>query len=156
MTKKPLILYYSQSQNTEKLARIIQSTTGADLCKIEAATPYPKDYEKMLQQVQYERENHIDPPYKPVSIHLENYDTIFIGSPNWSGCIALPLATYLKEHNWQGKTIYPFLSHGGAGKEDMESDLAQLCPRAHIVPCYETFEKPDEDQADAILEWIHA
>lgn len=47
--KKMLIVYYSWSNgNTEKIAKELQSATGADIAKIETEKPYTGSYNDVV------------------------------------------------------------------------------------------------------------
>ena len=55
---KALVVYFSWSGNTEALAQEIQAQTGADIFRIETATPYPENYNATVDQGRAElREN---------------------------------------------------------------------------------------------------
>ncbi len=155
MSKKYLIVYYSQSGNTKSAAELIQHVVDADLCEIEAQDPYPTNYKELLKRVREEMDKNVDVAYKPVSIDVSSYDVIFVGTPNWGGKVALPLATFLKQQDLTGKTILPFLSHGGVGKQDIEDDLKELCPGAKVGSAYSAFQKVEEDDVEDVIAWMY-
>lgn len=65
--KKMLIVYYSWSNgNTERIAKQLQSATGADIAQINTVTPYPKDYNATVDQGQRETENGFLPPIQAI------------------------------------------------------------------------------------------
>jgi flavodoxin len=127
---KILVAYYSWGGNTRVVARQIQSLTGSDIFEIKPAKPYPEDYNVCVKQAKKE----IDDGYKPeLSGTVENwsrYDIIFIGSPNWWGTMAPPVATFLTSHDFSGKIVIPFCTHGGGRQANLFKDLAKLCPNA--------------------------
>ncbi|MGM9947115.1 flavodoxin family protein [Floccifex sp.] len=155
MAKNACIIYYSQSGTTEHLAKLIQIITGAHQIEIEALHPYSKDYEKMLKEVADEKEAGVDREYCPVDLDVSEFDVFFIGTPNWGGSVASPLATFLKDHDFSGKKIIPFLTHGGAGEQDIEESIAALCPQAQMSPSYISFGKVEQDELESLQEWIH-
>ena len=61
------------------------------------------------------------------------YDTILIGYPNWWASIPMPIATFLESHDFSGKRILPFCSHGGGRFGQSLTAIAKLAPRAHIA-----------------------
>ncbi|MBB5182486.1 flavodoxin [Catenisphaera adipataccumulans] len=152
---KTLVVYYSQSGNTKDLADMISHAAGADLCRIEPAEAYASDEKKMIKQVQEQIERKEDPAYKSVDYNVKDYDAILIGTPNWGGCIALPLATFIKDQDWQGKMVLPFLSHGGAGEQKIQAQLEELCAGADVKPCFAAYEKISEDDTEAVFDWVH-
>lgn len=55
-----------------------------------------------------------------------------MGSPNWCGTIAPPLASWLYHNNLAGKVLLPFSSHCGGVPGNMRRDVARLCPKADV------------------------
>lgn len=156
MSKKSLILYYSQGYSVAHLKDLILNAVEADVCRIEALESYPEDYASLVATVNAQVQKGIDPAYKPVSVDISAYDTIFIGTPNWSGTLALPLRTFLKEHDLGHKKILPFLSHGGAGIENIEKDLHELCPLATICEPFMIQGQTDEETEADLNVWLYA
>ena len=64
---------------------------------------------------------------------MDDYDVIFVGTPNWCSTVARPVATFLSENNFEGKTIVPFVTHGGGGMSRCESDIQKLASGAKFV-----------------------
>lgn len=156
MAVKSIVLYYSLTGTTQQLANIIEKIAGSEkIVRIEEEVPYPKDKKEFYQQVREDREQGIDPAYKPVDVDVEAYDVIFIGTPNWGGVVASPLATFLKDVKFEGKKIVPFLTHGGAGEEDIEENIAELCPMATVTPSYISFGKIEQDEIHDLTEWLY-
>jgi flavodoxin len=80
---KILIAYFSHSGNTRGVARYIQEQVGGDLLEIQLVEPYPNDYDTVAQQAKRELNSGFKPALKPSGEDIQNYDTIFLGSPNW-------------------------------------------------------------------------
>jgi flavodoxin len=131
--KKMLIIYYSWGGNTRTMATQIQSLTGADMFELKTVNPYPAEYRPTTEQAKREKESGYRPPLATKIENLEDYDTIFIGSPNWWGTLPMPFFTFLEEHNLAGKTLIPFMTHEGSGFGNSLSDLMKLCPNATIL-----------------------
>lgn len=129
---KTLILYYSYGSNTRKIAEIIQSITGGDLEKIETVQPYPDDYNTVVKQAEVEVKKGFEPEIKPLSVNIDDYDTIFIGTPIWWYTFAPPVRTVLTSHAWKGKTVYPFATHGG-GIGSTFMDYQKFCSGANVM-----------------------
>ena len=125
-----LIAYFSWGGNTRGIAEEIQRQTGADLFEIEMVTPYSTDYNTVLDQAQ-EAQNNQDRP--ELSTHVEDmsqYDTILLGYPNWWASIPMPVASFLEEYDFTGKTIVPFCSHGGGRFGQSLTAITKLVPDA--------------------------
>ncbi len=127
---KILVVHFTRSGNTRHAAQVIQKTTGSDLAEIKVVNPYPEAYRATTAQARKE----IDAGFKPEIIlplkNIDKYDTIFVGTPNWWSTMAPPVATFLTKFDFSGKTIIPFITHGGGGMADCESDMKKLCPKA--------------------------
>ncbi|MBK1812047.1 flavodoxin [Clostridium sp. YIM B02505] len=65
---------------------------------------------------------------------ISDYDTIFIGSPNWFKTIAPPVLSFLRRHDFTGKKVIPFCTHGGVGFCQIENDIAKECIKSIIIP----------------------
>lgn len=58
--------------------------------------------------------------------NMDNYDTLFIGYPNWWGDMPMIVYNFLERYNLSGKTIVPFCTHGGSGLSNTESTIADI------------------------------
>ena len=56
-----------------------------------------------------------------------------LGYPNWWASIPMPVASFLEEYDFTGKTIMPFCSHGGGRFGQSLTAIAKLAPKAHIT-----------------------
>ena len=94
---KILVVYYSYSGITKRLAEDIALITNGDLREIKIDKPYSFSYNTAVKEVREQ----IEKKYCPkIILDLENvndYDTIFIGSPNWLKTFAPPILSFLKE-----------------------------------------------------------
>lgn len=132
-TNKIIIVYYSKTGNTEEIAKLIKNTVGGDLARIEPKTPYPADYRATTEQAKKEIEIGFKPPLKTTVEDIERYDIIFVGSPNWWSTIAPPVATFLSAHDFSGKTIIPFMTHGGTGLGRAMDEIKKHCPGSTLL-----------------------
>ncbi len=129
---KALIAFFSWGGNTRGIAKEIQEQTGADLFEIELAEPYSTDYNTVLDEAQRDQNMQARPK---LSSHLENmdeYSTVILGYPNWWASIPMPVASFLEEYDFSGKTILPFCSHGGGRFGQSLTAIAKLAPDALI------------------------
>lgn len=129
-TGKVLIAYFSWGGNTRGIAEEIQSQTGADLFEIACVTPYSDDYNTVLEQAQHDQNVQARPELKDHVEQMEQYDTVIIGYPNWWASIPMPVATFLEEYDFSGKTVVPFCSHGGGRFGQSLTAIAKLAPDA--------------------------
>lgn len=127
---KTLVVYYSRTGNTEVVAKHIQSSTGADMFRIETEKPYPQDYTETTEVAKKEKNDNARPGIKGKIENIGQYDTIFIGFPIWWGTYPMAVATFLDSYNFAGKTIIPFCTHGGGGVDRGFTDIGKAAPRA--------------------------
>lgn len=127
-----LIVYFSWSGNTENAAEIMQEKTGADLMELELVEPYSSNYNEVLDQAQEDMNNDARPELANHVENMDQYDTILLGYPNWWASIPMPIASFLEEHDFSGKTIIPFCSHGGGGFGESITDISKLAPNSRI------------------------
>lgn len=133
MPKKMLIVYYSISNgNTRRIAQQMQKITGADLAEIETLVPYTGSYQEIVDQGQEEVEAGYQPELTPLSVQPEDYDVIAIGTPTWWYTMAPAVRSFLTAHNWTGKTVIPFQTHGGWPGHVLK-DVKSLCKGARFA-----------------------
>lgn len=110
-----LVAYFSRTGNTRVVARQIQRDRDALLFEIRPARPYPEDYYETVEQARKERDSGFMPPLDGRVTDLARFDTIFLGFPIW-GMTAPPIIrSFLAAHDFKGKTLIPFITHGGYG-----------------------------------------
>lgn len=119
--------------NNQYVAQLIQQETGGDLFAIETEQQYPGTHDALLEFAYEERSNDARPALASQIENLDNYDTIFLGYPNWNADLPMPLYTFLEENDFSGKTIIPFTTHGGSGFSGTIDTIAELQPDATVV-----------------------
>ncbi len=155
MAGQNLIVYYSRSGNTRKIADLIQQEVGGTVHEIVPETPYPRSYDATVDQAKREIQAGYKPPLKSELDSVEAYDTVFVGSPNWWSTIAPPVATFLSAHDLSGKTIVPFCTHGGGGLGRIGQDIAKLCPRSTVLSCFGVYGSGGVDAQARVSAWLH-
>ncbi len=139
-TPKILIAYYSYSGNTAQAAKAIQQKIGGDLFAITSDHTYPQDYHEMVQQAKEEIAQNFRPRLTSSVKDIAQYDIVFIGSPNWWGTIAPQVSSFLEQYNLSGKTVIPFITHGGGGLQNTVSDLTAQCKGCQIKPSWDGYQ----------------
>lgn len=133
MNKKMLIVFYSWSNgNTERIAKMIQETTGADIVEIDTVVPYTGSYDDVVQQGQEEVQRGYKPEIKPLDVDIRNYDVIAVGTPTWWYTMAPAVLTFLHQQDWNGKIVVPFQTHGGWPGHVL-ADIAAACHGAKVT-----------------------
>ncbi len=141
--------------NVQQLAGWVQEETGADLFSIRVTEPYPSDWDDCLARANQERGDNARPELVENVEDLSQYDTIFLGYPNWWYGVPMALLTFLESNDFSGKQVYLFCSHGTGGLANSVEIITEAIPGAeisdNIFDCYE--EEAPSSQAD-IQSWI--
>ena len=152
--KKVLIIYYSRSGNTREIANQIHERVGGDIIELQTVEPYPDEYEEVTKQAKQELNSGFKPALKTKVEKIGSYDVIFVGSPNWWGTIAAPVKTFLSEYDLSGKTIVPFITHGGSGLGRSVTDIATLCPNSTILDGLAVWGKNAKTAQNDVSAWV--
>lgn len=149
-----LIAFFSWGGNTKGIAEEIQAQTGADLFEITLVHPYSGDYNTVLDEAQRDQNEQARPE---LAVHVENmeeYDTVILGYPNWWASIPMPIASFLEEYDFSGKTIIPFCSHGGGRFGQSLTAIAKLVPDARMGEALSVHYSGGSDLPDEITQWL--
>ena len=131
-TGKTLVVYYSASGNTERVAKDIAEAAGADLFEIvptEVYTSEDLDWTNPDSRVSREHDDESlrDVPLTTTEVpDWDSYDTVFIGYPIWWGIAAWPVDTFVKNNDFTGKTVIPFATSSSSGMGQSGSLLADM------------------------------
>lgn len=150
---KPLIVFYSYTGHTQRIAQGLEALTGGDLCPIFPSQPYPMAFPELLAQVRKEVDAHYRPPLLNLGPLPRAYRTVFVGCPNWCGTIAPPLASWLYGHDLAGKQVLPFFSHCGGVRGDLRGAVGRLCPKARVGEALEILEE-EQDLEPLLRRWL--
>ena len=131
---KTLIVYYSLFQNTANLALEIAIQTGGDIRELIPDKNYSFDYNTAAKEVRNQISRGFCPKLISGNESIDDYQTIFIGTPNWFKTLAPPVMSFLRQHDFTGKTIIPFCTHGGGGFGEIEDVIAKECSKSIILP----------------------
>lgn len=143
--------------NAALLASWIQEETGGDLFSIVVEEPYSSDYDECLDRASEERAQNARPKIVNHVENMEQYDTVFLGFPNWWYGAPMPVLSFLEEYDFSGKTIIPFITHGTGGLaqtiEDIEEVLPDEITMLEPIGIYRPEVKNSKEQ---IKEWIES
>ena len=164
-----LVIYFSRSGendlggvlkniekgNTEVIAEYIQELDGADLFKVEPAVEYPADYMECIDVAKKEQQSGARPEIKETLNDISEYDTVYIGFPNWWGTLPMPMWTQLESLDFTGKVVKPFVTHEGSGFGSSQRGLAKLCEGAEIKKGLSIPGASVYDVKDQVESWIN-
>lgn len=131
-TGKTLVVYYSASGNTERVARDIAEAAGADLFEIVPTEVYTSEDLNWTNSDSRVSREHDDESLRDVPLTTtevpdwDSYDTVFIGYPIWWGIAAWPVDTFVKNNDFTGKTVIPFATSSSSGMGQSGSLLADM------------------------------
>lgn len=131
-TGKTLVVYYSASGNTERMAKDIAEAAGADLFEIVPTEVYTSDDLDWTNPDSRVSREHDDESLREVPLTTtevpdwDSYDTVFIGYPIWWGIAAWPVDTFVKNNDFTGKTVIPFATSSSSGMGQSGSLLADM------------------------------
>lgn len=151
---KVLVAYFSWGGNTEGIAEEIQSQIDADLFEITLVNPYSTDYNTVLDEAQRDQNEQARPELAAHVENMEEYDTILLGYPNWWASIPMPVASFIEEYDFTGKTIIPFCSHGGGRFGQSLTAIAKLAPDAVMGEALSVHYSGGNTLPDDITEWL--
>lgn len=119
---------------TNIAAEYIQEAVGGDLFQIEQTRKYSSDHFTMINEAKEEYQKKERPAIKAFCDNLDDYDTVFLGFPNWWGTLPMPVLTFVEHYDWTGKRIIPFVTSGGSGFGRSLQDLKASAHGAEIDP----------------------
>ena len=149
-----LIAYFSWSGNTEQVAQIIQQETGGDLFEITPATPYTDDYNELLDIAQQEQSDNARPDLAGQVENWEQYDTVFVGYPNWWSDAPMAVYTFLEFYDWSGKTLVPFNTSASGGFGRSLSGLEESASGAAVLEGISFTERTLGDAQSEVTAWL--
>lgn len=131
-TGKTLVVYYSASGNTARVAKDIAEAAGADLFEIVPTEVYTSEDLNWTNPDSRVSREHDDESLRDVPLTTtevpdwDSYDTVFIGYPIWWGIAAWPVDTFVKNNDFTGKTVIPFATSSSSGMGQSGSLLADM------------------------------
>lgn len=118
--KSSLVLYFSATGTTKKVAEMVKEASGGDILEIVPMEAYTSDdlnYNVDDTRANREQKDETARPKIKNEIDVANYDVIYLGFPIWWGDVPKIVLTLMESVDFQGKTIVPFCTSGGSGIE---------------------------------------
>lgn len=136
------------------IAEMIQGNVGGELFSIQTEEEYPVDIGDVIDQAADEQSEDARPALKTHIENLDDYDTIFVGYPNWWADLPKPLYTFFEEYDFSGKTIVPFNTHNGSGLSGTVGTIEELEPNATVTEGFTISERDVPDAAEEVDDWL--
>lgn len=151
-----LVVYFSWSGNTEKVANAIAGQTGADIFEIVPVEAYIDDYDALLDIAAEEKENGARPAIAESIEDISQYDIVYVGYPNWWSDMPMILYTFFDGYDLSGKTIAPFCTSGGSGLSGTVSSIRELEPEADVLDGLHIGSSSASDPDQAVSDWLES
>lgn len=129
---RTLVVYYSASGTTKRVATAIADATGADLYEIIPVEPYTSDDLNWTNSSSRVSREHDDESLRDIALteitpaDWDSYDTVLIGYPIWWGIAAWPVDNFVKGNDFTGKTVIPFCTSSSSGLGDSGNLLEEM------------------------------
>lgn len=132
---KTLIVYFSWSSNTERMANTIKEQTGGDIFEIVPVNAYPTDYTRCTEVALEERDNNARPAIQNLPASIEEYDNILIGYPIWWHTAPMIIGTFLENYDLTNVNVYPFTQSASMNIEQFNNSMefVQGCAKNAVV-----------------------
>lgn len=129
---KTLVVYYSASGNTRRVAEAIAQAANADIFEIVPTEVYTSDDLNWTNPNSRVSREHDDESLRDVPLTTtevpdwDSYDTVLLGYPIWWGIAAWPVNNSVKANDFTGKTVIPFATSSSSGMGQSGSLLAEM------------------------------
>lgn len=139
----------------QAIAEMIQENTGGDLFSIRTSVVYPADGRELIDYAAEEQDENARPELTSQIENLDQFDTIFVGYPNWWADMPMVMYSFFEEYDFSGKTIIPFNVHNGSRFSGTIETIQELEPDAEVVEDGFTINERDvPDAAGDVADWI--
>lgn len=140
--------------NTEYIAYIISEVTGGDLFAIKTERTYPSPHRALINAAKTEAEAKQHPKLATHIKSLKDYDIIFVGYPNWWYDMPMAIYSFFDEYDFSGKTIIPFVTHGGSCFSQSVETIAEMEKNAKVIKGPSVSAGSVPDAKDDVMKWL--
>lgn len=156
--KKALVVYFSCSGITRKLAETLASVVDGTLYEIRPAVPYTDadlnwNDPKARSTVEM-RDKSSRPEITGSVADIEQYDTVFLGFPIWWYVAPTIINTFLESYDFSGKTVIPFATSGSSDVGETDRWLHTSCSKETNWKPAKRF--PKNASADVLHKWVNS
>ena len=129
---KTLVVYFSATGNTERVAEVIADTTGGELFELEPVDPYTDEDLNYSDDNSRVSQEYADEGLRNVELVADTVDgwqdveRVYIGYPIWWGNAAWPVNAFVEANDFTGKTVIPFCTSASSGLGNSGKRLAEL------------------------------
>lgn len=154
---KTLVVYYSATGNTAKVAEVIVNENDVDVFAVMPEQPYSAEDLAWTDENSRVSKEHADPALQDVALlqdtpdNWDSYETVIIGYPIWWGQAAYPVASFVKANDFAGKTVIPFCTSASSDIGDSAQNLADLAKSGEWMG---GMRFPSAVNSDEVRQWV--
>ena len=175
---KPLVVYFTRVGNTDFesdvdavsgaslmirdgeltgsdqfLADMVADMIGCDTAAITlTGKRYPSSYNDTISVAGVELREQARPDIEPIDV--SGYDSVILIYPLWWNSIPMPVASFLEQNDWDGKTIYLIATQGSSGYGSTISEIVTLAAGANVIPGESIYCEDIPDAGDKLTDLI--
>lgn len=120
-----------KANDTKAVSEPYASDTDAET-EPSAAEPYSADYDECLDRAAEEKAENIRPELIEKVENIGDYDTVFLGFPNWWYSAPMAVFSFLEENDLTGKKVVLFCSHGTGGLASSGKDISAVLTNSQV------------------------
>lgn len=140
--------------NTEYIAQIISEATGGDLFSIKTERTYPTPHKALIDAARVEADAKQHPKLTTHISNLKDYDIIFVGYPNWWYDMPMAIYSFFDEYDFSGKTVIPFVTHGGSRFSRSVENIAEIEKGARVLKGPSVRDSNVPEARESIMKWL--
>jgi flavodoxin len=128
---KSLVVFYSRSGATGKVAARIAQTLGCEIEEIFPKRKYAGPIGFIRAALEATRKKL--PEISELKNDIGGYDLLILGTPMWSGSVASPMRSYIERQDGRFKKVAFFLTKGGASGTRIFKEMERLCEKTPLA-----------------------
>lgn len=166
---KNLVVYFSRIHeqygvgnisegNTAIIAKMIAQKIGADIFEVKLKNDtYPTTYTPLTEVALKEKKAGARPEIIGSVANFTDYDTVFLGTPNWWADLPMALYTFMESVDWSGKKVAPFVTHEGSGLSSIPNKIEKVTG-AKMLTGFELYGHIAQNERDVaekrVFQWL--
>ena len=154
--KKKLVVFFSATGTTKKIAQMIAAASDSDLYEIVPKVLYTKGdlnwMDKKSRSSVEMSDKTIRPEIEDNELDIKAYDEIILGFPIWWYVAPTIVNSFLEKYDFAGKKIVLFATSGGSGFGNTVKELQPSAPNAKFVEG-RLLSNPDKQE---IKKWVES
>lgn len=135
--EKNLVVFFSATGATKRLAQKIAKALNADIFEIEPAVGYTDEDLKWPSRNNRSCLEMKDKDFRPLVLNkldsINDYDNIFLGFPIWYYTVPTIVNSFIEDNHLEGKNTYVFVTSGVNSVDKSFKDLKKTYPKINFV-----------------------